>query len=310
MGTHSEGESPVVVVTGAGGGLGAATTKLYARRGWQVVAVDLTAPAGGPGITAVAADVTDSESLAALARRVEEEHGRLDVLVTFAGVLGIGPLAETDPDRVQQVLDVNVMGTVRTVHAMFGLIKASAGRVVLISSETGPQHGMPMNGPYAMSKHAVEAYGDSLRRELMFVGVKVVVVQPGPFRTGMTASIRRRFQESTRPGSAFAAMASVMGEMAAGEDEKATDPAVLAQAVWVAGTTPSPRTRYRVKWDTGRMLLDLLPVPLVDRALTLALGTRIATRQRELEREAASAPVSTNEVRLMDEVGPMDEVGA
>lgn len=296
MDTHTSGEGPVVVVTGAGGGLGAATTALYASRGWTVVAVDLTAPAGSPGVTSVAADVTDSESLAALAQRVEKDHGRLDVLVTFAGVLGIGPLAETDPDRVQHVLDVNVMGTVRTVHALFDLINASAGRVVLISSETGPQHGMPMNGPYAMSKHAVEAYGDSLRRELMFVGVKVVVVQPGPFRTGMTASIRRRFQESTRPGSLFAAMASVMGDMASGEDVKAKSPAVLAEAVWVAGTTPSPRSRYRVKWDIGRMLLDLLPVALVDRALTRALGGRIAARQLELDRDAASAQAQMDEV--------------
>src|SRR5699024_11538306 len=66
------------------------------------------------------------------------------------------------------------------------------------SSETGPQHGMPMNGPYAMSKHAVEAYADSLRRELMFLGIDVVLVQPGPFRTGMTASIRRRFSEDRK----------------------------------------------------------------------------------------------------------------
>lgn len=208
-------------------------------------------------------------------------------MVTFAGILGIGPLAETDPERVQQVLDVNVMGTVRTVHAMFDLLRASSGRVVLISSETGPQHGMPMNGAYAMSKHAVEAYGDSLRRELMFLGLDVVLIQPGPFRTGMTASIRRRFQESTLPGSPFAAMAAVMGEMAAGEDDKATDPRVLAEAVWTAGTTARPRHRYALKWDLGRRLLDHLPVPVVDRALTLALGGRINAKRLELRREAA-----------------------
>ncbi|MDV8001280.1 SDR family NAD(P)-dependent oxidoreductase [Rhodococcus sp. IEGM 1408] len=280
---------PVVVVTGAGGGLGAATTALYASRGWHVVAVDLTAPPSGPGITSVAADVTDSASLKALADRVRAEHNRLDAVITFAGVLGIGPLAETDPERVQQVLDVNVMGTVRTVHALFDLLRSSGGRVVLISSETGPQHGMPMNGAYAMSKHAIEAYGDSLRRELMFLGPDVVLIQPGPFRTGMTASIRRRFQESTLPGSPFAAMAAVMGEMAAGEDDKATDPGVLAEAVWTAGTTDRPRHRYAVRWDLGRRLLDHLPVPLVDKALTLALGGKIDAKKLELRREAAEA---------------------
>lgn len=287
MTSASASDTPVVVITGAGGGLGAATAALYSGRGWHVVAADLSAPPGGAGITPVAVDVTDSVSLRALADRVRADHGRLDAVVTFAGILGIGPLAETDPERVQQVLDVNVMGTVRTVHAMFDLLRASSGRVVLISSETGPQHGMPMNGAYAMSKHAVEAYGDSLRRELMFLGLDVVLIQPGPFRTGMTASIRRRFQESTLPGSPFAAMAAVMGEMAAGEDDKATDPRVLAEAVWTAGTTARPRHRYAVKWDLGRRLLDRLPVPVVDRALTLALGGRINAKRLELRREAA-----------------------
>lgn len=278
--------TPVVVITGAGGGLGAATARLYSERGWHVVAADLTAPAGGPGITSVATDVTDSFSLEALADRIRAEHGRLDAVITFAGVMGIGPLGETDPDRVQQVLDVNIMGTVRTVHAIFDLLRESRGRVILISSETGPQHGMPMNGTYAMSKHAIEAYGDALRRELMFLGLDVVLIQPGPFRTGMTASIRRRFQESTGPGSPFAAMAAVMGEMAAGEDDKATDPSVLAEAVWTAGTTARPRHRYAVRWDLGRRLLDHLPVPLVDRALVLALGGKINAKKLELRREA------------------------
>ncbi|AVZ40103.1 MULTISPECIES: SDR family NAD(P)-dependent oxidoreductase [unclassified Dietzia] len=298
MTSASASDTPVVVITGAGGGLGAATAALYAARGWHVVAADLTPPAGGEGLTPVAVDVTDPVSLRALADRVRADHGRLDALITFAGVLGIGPLAETDPDRVQQVLDVNVMGTVRTVHAMFDLLRVTGGRVVLISSETGPQHGMPMNGAYAMSKHAIEAYGDSLRRELMFLGLDVVLVQPGPFRTGMTASIRRRFQESTLPGSPFAAMAAVIGEMAAGEDDKAADPRLLAEAVWTAGTTARPRHRYAVRWDLGRRLLDLLPVPVVDRALRAALRGRIDAARLEMGREASDGPsVADAEVR-------------
>lgn len=289
-------QRPLVVVTGAGGGLGAATAGLYARRSWDVVAVDLVAPDDGENLTGVAADVTDADSLAALADRVRADHGRVDVLITFAGVLGIGPLAETGPETVGRVLDVNVMGTVRTVHALWDLILETGGRVVLISSETGPQHAMPMNGPYAMSKHAVEAYGDALRRELMFLGIDVVMIQPGPFRTGMTASILRSFQESTRPDSPFAAMASVMGTMAAGQDAKAADPSVLAEAVWKAGTTRRPRHRYAVRWDLSRRLLDHLPVPLVDKALKAVLAGRIDARRLEMRREAAESRVAMEEM--------------
>lgn len=295
MPERSDQDVPVVVITGAGGGLGAATADLYRRRGWAVVAADLEAPSGA-GVTAVAADVTDPDSLERLASTVEQSFGRLDLLITFAGVLGIGPMAEVDPERVRKVLDVNVMGTVRTVHALFGLLHSSGGRIVLIGSETGPQHAMPMNGAYAMSKHALEAYGDALRRELMFLGLDVVLVQPGPFRTGMTAAILRGFQESTRSGSPFAAMAGVMGEMAAGQDAAAADPRVLAEAVWKAGTTARPRHRYAVGWDTGRRLVDLLPVPLVDRVLRMTLRGRIEQRELDLRREAAEAEARMNEV--------------
>ena len=75
--------------------------------------------------------------------------------------------------------------------------------------------------------------------------------------------------------------------MAAGEDDKATDPSVLAEAVWTAGTTARPRHRYAVRWDLGRRLLDRLPVPLVDTALQLALGGRINAKKSELRQEAA-----------------------
>ena len=273
--------SPVVVITGAGGGLGGRTAELFADRGWQVVAADLNAPASVPGITGVAVDVTDSGSLAQLAEMVRRDHdGRLDAVITFAGILGIGPLATVDPDTVGQVLDVNVMGTVRTVHALFPLLHTSGGRVVLVSSETGPQHAMPMNGPYAMSKHAVEAYGDALRRELMFLGMKVVMVQPGPFRTGMTASIRRRFTEAASDGSPFSAMAAVMGEKAAAADASAADPSRLAEAAWHATVTPAPRDRYPVGWDRGRRALDALPVRVVDHLLLRALGPAIGRRSR------------------------------
>src|SRR5699024_9921403 len=89
MDNRPAGPCPVVVITGAAGGLGAATAELFVDRGWHVVAADLTAPSGA-GMTSVATDVTDAASLAALASTVEARHGRLDLLITFAGVLGIG----------------------------------------------------------------------------------------------------------------------------------------------------------------------------------------------------------------------------
>ena len=269
-------ESPVLVVTGAGGGLGGRTAALFAARGWRVVAADLATPEVPGALASIAVDVTDPDSGPVLADGVRTATGgRVDAVVTFAGILAVGPLAEVDPGLVARVLDVNVMGTVRTVHALFPMLHASGGRVVLVGSETGAQHAMPMNGPYAMSKHALEAYADALRRELRYVGVPVTLLQPGPFRTGMTGAIRSGFAAAAPAGSPFAAMAEVMGGLAAREDEAAGDPDVLAESVWRAVTAVRAPIRRRVRWNTQRRVLDRLPVRVVDALLYRTLEPRI-----------------------------------
>ncbi len=112
----------------------------------------------------------------------------LDGVVNFAGILAVGSSSRSK-ETCAACSTSTCMGTVRVNRALFPLVLARKGRIVNISSETGWQSGMPFNGPYAMSKHAIEAYSDSLRRELMFLGVQVIKIQPGPFRTAMVAGI-------------------------------------------------------------------------------------------------------------------------
>jgi NAD(P)-dependent dehydrogenase (short-subunit alcohol dehydrogenase family) len=260
---------PAVLITGAAGGLGGATARLFDDRGWTVYAADVAPARAGVAVTL---DVTDPASCAAAAKQIADASPRgLHAVVNFAGVLEIGPLVEIDEERMRRVLDINVLGTYRVNKAMFPLLKAARGRVVNISSETGWQRALPLNGPYAMSKHAIEAYSDALRRELMFAGVKVVVIQPGPFRTSMTGSIAERFAEARAQSADFARLIGKVGAAASHEEARAHDPAVLAEVVWTAVTARRPRTRYSVRPDRTRALLNRLPTRLVDRVLRLAL---------------------------------------
>lgn len=185
----------------------------------------------------------------------------------------IGPLMDLPVARIERVLDVNVLGTHRTVRAAWPLLHRARGRVVLIGSATGWQHALPMNGGYAMSKHAIEAYADALRRELMFAGVGVVLVQPGPFRTDSTAAIVAAF-DAVPTESPFRALAQAAKTRVAREDATANDPALLAQAVYAAATARRPRARYSVLPHRGRAGLDRLPVPVVDGLLKAALRQR------------------------------------
>jgi NAD(P)-dependent dehydrogenase (short-subunit alcohol dehydrogenase family) len=261
---------PSILITGAGGGLGGATAQLFAERGWQVFGADVVAPAAG---VPVHLDVTDMASCVAAAKQVvEAAPSGLGAVVNFAGVLELGALVEIAEPRMQRIVDINLLGTYRVNKAMYQLVRTGHGRIVNISSEVGRQRALPLNGAYALTKHAIEAYSDALRRELMFVGVPVVVVQPGPFRTAMTGSIAERFAEAAGESSEFSRLLARTNRMARNEAATAHDPSVLAEVVWTAVTARRPRRRYSVRPDLRREVLSRLPVAVSDQLLRRALG--------------------------------------
>ncbi len=165
---------------------------------------------------------------------------------------------------------MNVVGTALVVRALFPLLKAACGRIVLMSSETGWQRAMPFNGPYAMSKHAIEAYGDSLRRELAIVGVSVVKIQPGAFRTGMVGSILGRFQAMADNSENFGRVLRLAAKRIPQEERRAGDPADLAKLIERVLNSPRPRPSYRIHTNPQAAALDRLPVAVVDRILAAA----------------------------------------
>ncbi len=207
---------------------------------------------------------------------VEEAAARapaegLDGIVTFAGVLRVGALAEVTEADMRLVMDVNLLGTYRVVAALFDHVVRRQGRIVVISSETGWQTAAPFNGPYAVSKHAVDAYADALRREAALLGVHVAKVQPGPFRTEMVGAIESAFTRAAEGSRHYERLLRRLGPRAAAESRKAHDPAVLAAVVHEALTTDRPRARWSVRPDRLRSALEWLPDRVADRLVVAAL---------------------------------------
>ena len=130
---------------------------------------------------------------------------------------------------------------------------------------------MPFNGAYTMSKHAIEAYSDSLRRELMFLGVAVIKIQPGPFRTGMVAGIEQSFTRVAESSIYFKDMLNRLKHVTLKEQAKAHDPALLAEVVYTALTARHPRIAYSVKPDLQRAALSRLPARAADQVLKLGV---------------------------------------
>ena len=266
--------TPYALITGGAGGLGGAMTKLLLDKGWHVFVADFDAGAlakwqGHPQVSTLQLDVTDAHSVAKAAAYVGQVTTELDAVINFAGIMAVGSLVEMPPETIARILNVNVMGTVHVNHAFFPLIKrtgkrATSGRIVNISSETGWETTAPFNGPYSMSKFAIEAYTNALRRELQLLHIPVIKIQPGPFKTEMTGSISRVFAQAVAQSPTFGSYIARLGEMGADAEQNANPPQLLAEVIYGALSSRNPRANYSVKADALRAVLTYMPTRLAD----------------------------------------------
>ena len=171
-------DGKVAVVTGAASGIGAACVRLLERSGASVVSIDLT---GKDHV-----DVTDRSALDAVAMRIGDEHGGLDVLVNAAGILTQNlPVDELPADDFRRNYEVNVIGTVNTCQAFGALLRERRGAVVNVASQAALVS-LPMQAAYTAAKGAVAALTRSLAIDWAGSGVRVNAVAPGFTLTPMT----------------------------------------------------------------------------------------------------------------------------
>lgn len=174
-------DGKVALVTGAASGLGRGVSQALVARGARVAVVDvdrsgLEAVAAELGANAVTvmADVTDREAVDRAVAEAVERLGRLDIVVANAGIVGAGMVATIDPERWERTIEVNVLGTFRTVRAAIPHLVASEGYALIVASGFAAAPG-PYTSAYAASKAAAESLGRSLRIELAHRGVGVGV---------------------------------------------------------------------------------------------------------------------------------------
>lgn len=198
-----------ILITGAGTGFGRGAAVALARSGHRVLGGTMTdeetSSLAAEGIDARRLDITDEADLAAAGRWADDAG--VDVLLNNAGRGQLGPLATVPMEAVRQVFEVNVFGTLRITQAVaLGMQARGRGRIIIVSSIAGIFSG-PLSGPYAMTKHALEAMTMSLRAELTPHGVEVCKLNPGPYATGFNDAMVDGVQELVVPGTNDAELA-------------------------------------------------------------------------------------------------------
>jgi len=226
-----------VLVTGASTGIGRKITEHLAAKGYFVYAgarkqTDLDALSAIKNVQAVKLDVTKQEDIDAAVAAITKAGRGLHGLVNNAGIATVGAATETSIEEFDLVMDVNVYGPFRVTKAFAPLILASKGRITTIGSISGVLASRDLTA-YAMSKHAVEAFTDSLAAQMAPLGVLVSVVEPGNFDSEIGKTAAKRVGKDNRMA----------------DRSKYKKPDEVAAAVELALFEATPKRRYMVTPD-------------------------------------------------------------
>jgi NAD(P)-dependent dehydrogenase (short-subunit alcohol dehydrogenase family) len=228
--------SDVWFITGCSTGFGRELAKLVLERGYRAVITardpakirDLTAGHEGCAL-ALKLDVTDKAEVAEAVKQAEAKFGSIDVLVNNAGYGYIGALEESEEAEVRALMETNFFGLARMIHAALpGMRRRRRGSIVNISS-IGGLVGFPGVGYYNASKFAVEGLSEALSKEVAPLGIKVLVVEPGPFRTDWAG---RSLKKSSQHIPEYAESAGAFRErIEGGSGKQVGDPVRAGEAI-------------------------------------------------------------------------------
>ncbi|XP_040839269.1 retinol dehydrogenase 16-like [Ochotona curzoniae] len=272
-----------VFITGCDSGFGNLLARQLDMRGLRVLAACLTEKGAeqlrrqtSDRVETVILDVTQTESITAAAQWVKEHVGDRGLwgLVNNAGiVMPLAPNQWLTKQDFMNVLNVNLIGLIEVTLSLLPLVRKARGRVVNVSSPLGRM--ALFGGGYSISKHGVEAFSDSLRRELSPFGVKVAIIQPGYFQTNIgnagrdTASARIMWNQTSLEikeiyGREFLTAYQKVGARLSPPFKQ--DLSLVTDCMEHALTASHPRTRYSAGWDAKFFYIPLsyMPTCLVD----------------------------------------------
>lgn len=265
-----------IVITGSSSGLGKATAKYFAERGWRVAAT-MRIPEKETELTEIEnvsvyqLDVSDTTSINNAAQQIFSDFGTVDALVNNAGYGSYGILEATSEEKIRRQFDVNVIGMLLVTKAFLPNMRENGAGVIVNISSVGGKITFPLGTLYHGSKFAVEGMSEALSYELSTIGIKVKIIEPGGIKSNFgTTSFDMNVEGSPdeyRP---------LVDKFVAGVQASAgggAEPGVIAQVIYAAVTDGSDQLRYTAgpeaeqTIDTREKLSDAEYIAMMKRQL-------------------------------------------
>ena len=247
-----------VLISGAYGGMGYATVKELAGRGYTVFALDKKIKPAEENIIPIEVDVTNAESLKNAFEKVQTITNDLFVIIHFAGVYMLDSLIEIEDEEFDKIFKINLYGAFYINKIFKPLLKAGS-RIIMTTSELAPLDPLPFTGIYAITKSALDKYAYSLRMELQLLGISVSVLRAGAVSTGMlgvSTDALDRFCEKT---SIYQCNATRFRQIVNSVESKSVPPEKIAIKTSKILRKKKPKFIYSINRNKLLLLLNALP---------------------------------------------------
>lgn len=234
-----------MLVTGASSGIGKVCAEHFHDHGWKVYGASRSIQSVDSLLFAkISMDVTDDESVNQGVGHIVEQEGQLDAVVHCAGIGIAGAIEDTSIEEAKAQFETNFFGVVRVCQAVLPTMRQQRSGFLIMMSSLGGLAAVPFQGFYTASKFALEGYTEALRIEVEPFGVRVVLIEPGNFRSGFTANRRRTLASSTNP--AYRQSFETALSKAEQAEVGGADPLLIARLIERVANHSKPKLRYTV----------------------------------------------------------------
>lgn len=268
----------IALITGCSSGIGRELAQQLVQLGWTVYAgarnPDSLQALASERLIPLQLDVNAPEQLAQCFARLEQEAGRLDLLVNNAGYGAMGPVVEMPLEQVRRQFETNVFAPLALTQTMFPLLQQSDNSLVVNMGSISGIVTTPFSGAYCATKAALHSLSDALRMELAPFGIQVVTIQPGAIQSEFGNNAERSLASTLPADSRYQALRSYIDARARASQQNGTPTAKFVRELikTISLDPPPPERRIGNGSTLLPMLKRVLPTRLLDRVLSRKFG--------------------------------------